>query len=342
MAVAAEVFVSDDTGNRGLQVRGAIVDDCGWKLNRVSDAHISVDPLADDAGLIQLNEMELAVVFSNGTVWQGIPRQVSGGFGKITFGCESVASYFEDAFVMDADRVYNADQLTIASDLVTYGQAASDQDRNIDIGVFAPSGVVRERTYIAEEYPQILDLLINFTNLQDGFDWDIVILPDGRREWTPYYPSKGSRKPAYKLEADRYGKKFINALTSWSKDGINQATDIIVVGAQDEVTGIKARGRWTAPAPTLAKYGRIQKVVNESSVITADWLNDRAQSEGESVLNPIVLPGIAVSGDLFGEVWHGDVLPVRIDYGAIQVDGDYRITELTWKPGGLDLNLQVA
>ena len=342
-----EVFTSDDQGNRSKQVRKAGVTEVTWNLNGIHEAAFGLHPLDEDAGLVQLNVGEIAVVFYDDdgsiiTVWQGVARTFDGSLDALGFHCEHIASYLMQAYVTTVDLVYNdVDQHTIGWNLVQYAQSLADQDRNIVAAAFAPSGVSRTRRYLKEEYPNIFEQLHKFPGLESGYEWDVVVLPDGRREWTPYFPNKGSLKSQYALELDRKGRKFITGLQVRG-DGYNHATDIYVTGATDQATQQKLVGRWTADAQRLTDYGRIQKVLSEGNDESQTWLDNRAAGEGEVAQDPITLPTIHVSHELFGKVWHGDTLPMRVDYGYYQLNGNYRITQLKWLPQSLALQVQEA
>lgn len=343
MALIAEVFVSDDTGNRGKQIRGCQVDSVTWKLNGIHSATVSIHPLLEDAGLILLDEMELAIPIRTKDsdndytyIWQGIPKTKAGNTSRLTFGVEFVSSYLQDAHVTaDVDHV-GVEQMNIQTGLVTLAQAPSDAGRNIAIGAYTGSGVFRERHYKAEEYPNIYELVAAFPELQDGFDWDIEIQSNGSRFFTPYYPRKGSQKDQHRISLDTTGSsEHWRGLQGYTESTVNTYTEVFVTGPNDEATGLKLVGHWLADSATLLKYGRKQGVFSENSEGTdQDWLDARAQQIGEDSLIPEQFPTIGLSDQLFGSLWHGDSFPLVIDYGAIQVNDDFRIMELTITPAG--------
>lgn len=332
MAISTQVYASDDTGNRGKQIRKAVVEKVTWNLNNVHTAEIAIHPLAPDALLVLLDEMELCILFNHSfnEPFQGVPKTTKGDFSKIVFTIESPITYMKDAFIIDTDRVNTGtEQMNIATGLVTYGQALSDQDRNITIGTYTGSGILRTRTYYAEEYKNIFEMLQEFPTLEDGFDWDVIIQPDGARKFTPYYPRKGSHKKQYKVWKGPSGASpFFKGLKNWSEDGQNQYTDQLVTGPVDSVTSLKLRGRWQAAAPEMTRFGRKQNVTADSGAVNQAWLDDEAAALGAFQVEPKILPDIVVSDSLFNLVVVGDSIPVRIDYGRIQVHGDYRIVQI--------------
>lgn len=354
MAVTTRIFTSDSTGNRGIELREVVIDEITWRLNGIHSAKVSAHPLAADASLIKLNEMELTIILGEGfnDIFQGVPRAVDGNLERLTWEVEHISSYLVDAYILDTDKTYNnVEQMNIQTQLVTYAQAATYANRNILIGTYSPSGIARVRNYLAEEYHNIWEVITKFPELEDGFDWDVVTASDGSRRWTPYYPRKGSQKDQYPMWLDTAGmSEWMRGLTKFRIDGYNQNTDVIVTGptikdGAGADTGVKMRGRWTADATTLTKYGRKQVVVSENSTdVTQAWLDDLANSIGASSINPIVVPTIAVSDELFGKLYHGDSFPLHVNYGAIQIAGDFRITEMTLKPpeGIIEIPLQVV
>jgi len=321
------VWLSDSTGDELAELIDLEVDEVEWNLNGIHTAKIGFDPLVFTTDVVHQKELKVQL---GPVIEQFVPRQVDGPLSRLVLSCESLLSWFDWAYITDASRVYNGiDQLTIAWDLIQYAQSLTFQDRNVDAAAFAPSGVLRDRTYDLNEFPCIYDLLTAFPDLQNGFDFDIAIQADGSRLWTPYYPQKGTRKPEYTLELDQLGRRFIVDL-KFKKTGLQQATDFFVTGSTDQNAQTKTYGRWTADNATLTKYSRIQRIMSEGNVPSLAWLNATAEKRGREVQEPVVLPEIIVESSLLGLVVVGDTLPIDIDWGAIQIQGDYRIKSIRW------------
>ncbi len=328
-----DMYTSTNTGDWIKQLNDATLENCSWKLSDYGTATISADPLSPDAiALSALNAVEVQIWLDEQLAWWGIPRRVSGDLTKLSFECEDLLSEFLYSFLTTTDRIYNnLDQKNIMAALVTYAQSLTGQSRNIVVGAFSPSGINRTRNYLVSEYPNIYELIKAFADLKNGLDFGMTLFGDGRREFTMYYPGKGSVKPQYALELDQYGRKNITGLTH-NKDAMGQANDLYLTGELEEVTDIKLVGRWTVA--NFGPYGRRQNVLSEGSVTSVNWLNDRAEAEGIARSLPVNIPEIMVSDSLRGKLVEGDTVPIRVDYGAIQMSGNYQINEVVWEPGG--------
>lgn len=353
MPIETRVIKSSTTGVRAQDLTALHVDSVTWKLNDIHSAKVSVHPLEPNAAQVTLNDMELAIVLGNdfSNIFQGIPVNVSGNVEKITFDLESVISYMDYAYIVDpagGSLSYpNTEQLNIATQLVTYAQAATFADRAIQIGTYSGSGVFRDRTYLGEEYLNIYELLKSFTELDNGFDWDVVIASDGTRRFTPYYPRKGSLKNQYRMDMDKGGmSRWMGGLVDWREGGGENLTDVIFTGPSDPVLNVKMRGRYQAASGAgqpMTKYGRRQRVFSDTAGgATTSWLTAKATAVGLDSLDPHILPKIRVSDELFGLLVIGDSFPLYVDYGRIQIAGEYRVVELTITPdsGWMDVTLQ--
>lgn len=354
MAVSSvDVFRTFWNGSGRKELPGVTVDEVSWVLNQPGSASISVDPLSPDALLILLNEVELQIWMNEHLRHYVVPRTLGGNLSQITFGCEGVLSWFHYATVTEVINNFSIDQLGLAAELVQWAQEQLNGDRNIDIGAYAPSGVFRARPTNPDDFPNVFDLLQEFPTLQNGFDFDVQLFDDGRREFWPYYPSRGQRKPQYALELDQRGRKYVKDLTNYKEDGVSQATDVYATGGTVTVDNpdptpdsqLKVIGHFEDLGVNGSpRYGRMTKVISEGQIIDVGWLDDRAEAEESLRGQPIVTADPVVSEDLFGLIEPGDVLPMRVDYGRIQMMGDYRIMGITWRNSSKDLllNMQPA
>ncbi len=335
-------YVSDKVGDWKVELTDAIIQSFGWKLNDFGVASIAIDPLSPQARQILINEVEIQIWADDILRWWGIPRKVTGNLASVTFTCEEIISYFLDSLLTDRNLDYaGLDQKNIAANLATEAQFKADQNRSIVNAAFTGSGITRDRRYAFNDFPNIYELLQNLPDLQNGLDFSVEIFGDGRREFTTYYPAKGTRKPQYALELDQYGRKHIVDL-NWNRDGMSQANDIFATGKTDASTNLKIVGHFE-DTTSIAKYGRMQDVISEGEVDSVNWLNARAQGEAVARKDPLVVPEVIVSDSLMGLITTGDILPCRVDYGIIQLNGDYRINEINWRESGdMALGLQPA
>lgn len=337
----------DGTGRRELP--GVTVEEVEWALNRPGGATLSVHPLHVDATYILLNESEIQIWFDDDIRHYVVPRGMGGGTEGVQFNCEGVLSWMQYAFLTTTINEFNEEQFNLAANLINRAQTGANSDRNIDIGVHAGSGIFRGRPTQADDYPNIYDLLQEFPKLYQGFDFDIKLYGDGRREFWCYYPNKGSRKPQYALEFDQRGRKFVEGIEEYKRDGFNQATQVYNTGGTvtqdnpdpDPDTQFKVVGHYEdLTANGSPRFGRMTKVMSDGQIIDLGWLNDRAQEEEILRGEPVTTATVVVSENLLGLIETGDVLPCRIDYGAIQMQGDFRIMNMKWRNSSRNIALQ--
>lgn len=358
-----DVFKTDLDGTDRRELANVSVDQVKWTLNGAGGADVSCDPLEPSASHIQLDESELQI-WMNGTYSHCVlPRTIGGSTQRVTYNCEGLMSEFHDAVVttppigglfpenLPVLHWTGQEQFNIAVQLIDWWQAQPNCDRRIEYGFFTASGIFRSRTFYQDAAENIWDALQEFPKLHQGFDFDIVLLGDGRREFTPYYPNKGTRKAQYVLSFDQRGRKYVEGIEGWKRSAVNLATDVYNTGGsvtQDNPDPtpderFKIVGHYEDAAGS-AQYRRRTKVISSGQIIDLGWLNDRAQEEELLRGQPITTGDLAVSEELFGLITTGDVLPVNVDYGVIQMKGDFRIMEITWRKdkANLLLSLQPA
>lgn len=349
--IDAFIRALDGTGRRELtQVQ---VEEVDWVLNQEGGAKISVDPLDADALRILLNESEIELWFDDNIRHFVVPRGCGGNTDRLTFECEGLLSWFHYAYFTD-DVINNfaTDQFNLAFNLVEWVQAQLNGDRRIASAAVPGSGIFRARPTMgggaSGDYPNVYDLLQELPRLYQGYDFDIVLFNDGRREFTPYYPSKGTRKPQYALEFDERGRKFVEGLEGYKEDGFQQGTDVYNTGGTitdtttEPDTQLKIVGHYEdTTASGSPKYGRMTKVMSDGQIIDLGWLTDRAQEEEILRGQPVTTANIVVSENLLGLIETGDILPCRINYGRIKMNGDYKIINIKWRNGSRNLLLGV-
>ncbi len=357
-----DVFWTDLSGNNRKELVGATVEEVTWALNRPGHAKISFDPLSPDAAMIELSLCELQI-WINESLALGhcvVPRGVSGNTEKIVFEAEGLLSYFEYAYFSTYDGTgiippdtpllhWSAqDQFYIAVQMVEWAQSQPNGDRRIDTGSFGASGVFRSRTVFRDSFENVYDALQEFPKLYQGFDFDVRLYDDGRREFWPYYPTKGSYKPEYRLELDQRGRRFVETISSWKESTLNQATQIYNTGGTitDTVAEPDVQYKVVGHYEDLTvdgspKYGRLTKVISSGQIIDLGWLNARAHEEELLRGEPVTMLNLTVSSQLLGLISTGDVLPINIDFGRIQVKGNYRIMQITWNNAAQALALSL-
>lgn len=331
-----KVVVVDRLGNWIQEVEDAAVNSIKWELNRPGEATIVYHPLATGASDIHLVKRELQIWMDDELVWWGVPWRRNGGVRGLAVQCEGLMSLFTKRFVDRSTLFYTSlDQLAIAWDLLRYAQdntIAPNRDFHISSAEFLPSGHARSRNYERNEHANILDLLEAFTKLDDGFDYDLVVYGDGRREWTPYYPKKGVVRDEFRMEYHEDGERGI-ADFAFAEDAVGIATEAYATGGSEGEVKFEQRYEDVLAS---AEYGVMQKVVSEGSQKDVGWLLERATKEVKTFKNPVITPQITAANvpmRLFGQISVGDWLPMGINYGSIIVGGYYRIKTITWTPG---------
>lgn len=330
------LFVTDRNGNRFTSLPQATLEEVTWELTEAGSFAFSIDPLAEGAREIRLIEREVQIWADGQIIHWGVPWSCDGGSNGLTFQCEGVLSLLTKRYVDRASMDYwSVDQFSIAWDLLSYAQSEANQahrELNISASNFSPSGVPRSPRYNREEHPNILDLLREFTEMSNGFEYDIVLSPDGtKRYWTPYYPRKGSFKPEFHMrhEVD----KARNILDfSYVEDGKQILTHAYVTGGSNG--DIRFEQNYEDVAAS-AQFGVMQEVISDGSEKDVGWLLDKAISEVSRRKEPLVqteITSVTTDNLKLGDVVTGDWVPVTIDLGRIQASDSYRVKTVQWTP----------
>lgn len=296
-------------GLRGLYTEGLEVDsskldeDHPFDIWHRHEATVFVPPGATELVVAQLEA-------ANGlTVWDDV---------AVTF---SEGLYW--------DRI---DQAKIIGDLALHAQDPAFGKTYANIHWAGDSwltGVRRSLDAPFDEHPNVWDLVSSFTELADGVDVSADITPD-RRYIRVDYPRKGSTRPNIGLELGRNLASF-----AWAFQGDNASSAVIVLGDGDG----SDREEASAIDPTAFAGGiTLEEVFRAPEGTETVALGEVAAERLEVVKRPETLAvstypfGPELQRDLFGRVWVGDVVPVRIRRGVFGVTGDYRVVRLTLTP----------
>jgi hypothetical protein len=361
--VDVDVFLTSLAGTNRRELTGLAVDEVKWTLNGSGGAKITCLPLEASAAYIVLDECELQIWMNGVYSHCVIPRTVGGNTQQVSYECEGLLSELHDGVVttpplgglfpqnLPVLHWTGQEQFNIALELLDWWQSQPNCDRRIDPAFVTASGVFRSRTFYQDAAENLWDAFQEFPKLYLGFDFDIVLFGDGRREFTPYYPNKGSRKAQYLLSFDERGKRYVENIEGWKRSALNVATDVYNTGGNvtqdnpdptpDET--FKIVGHYEDAAAS-AQYRRKTKVISSGQIIDLGWLNDRAREEEVIRGKPLTTGEIAVSESLFGLITTGDALPVNVDYGVMQIKGEFGIMEITSRKdkANLLLSLQPA
>lgn len=338
-----QVFVTQDkgTGDRHLLPDVSIVS-VETELNGVGSAEIAFNPLAENATQVLLSERELEIQDGDDMVYVGTLRDLEGDSTALTAKSDGLFDYFRFRFVLTGNEVFtDIEQLTIASSLVTYaqddGQQGTNADLNIGIAGFAASGITRSREYTSERKHNLFEALSEFPTLEQGFDMEIVCLPNGQRTWTPYYPYKGDELD-FTLE---YGIDITGY--SYRESARKQATKVAATGGiAEQVNGERIKQEYThEDAVASARYGVHVAVLPSGARSDIPWLTARAIGAVNTRKHVIQVPEVTLNN---AHIWRhelrvGDSVGVRIDHGRVQVASTLRIKKIQWLPPTDELKL---
>lgn len=339
----AVLIVTDLAGVRKGELTHASLESCEWELNAPGGASISINPLEAQAALLKVNECEVQVWIDEEYRHCVIPRTIQGNAKRCTFQCDGLLGEFDYRHINNSlsygaagpPAVY-MEQFQIAWNIIAYAQAGANRDLRIVSAAWTPTGVGRLRKYDWFDHTNILEELKKFPEATNGFDMDIVLFADGRREWTPYYPGKGTFRANLALE---WGRNVVDF--SYTKDGKDQGTKTYVSGGSEGDVHFEQNYE---DAVLSAQYRQRERIVSEGQESDLPYLLDRAQEETATLGKPIVLPDLTVRDipaagglpaiKLDGVLQTGDVVPINVQHGVCDMVGNYRITKIVRQKGG--------
>jgi hypothetical protein len=362
--MSVDLILTDRFGTRLTALPHASLEECIWELNKPGSVNVEINPLRKEAELIELNKTEIQVWIDGVYRHCVVPRDCSGSAKKIQFQCEGILGYLATRHINDSltygDPGQTADptadpplpyipptyveQLQIGWNLISYAQTGANKDFRIDSAPWAPSGHGRLRRWNWWEHKEILNELQSFNEVDDGFDFDIVLFGDGHREWTPYYPSKGTHRYNLVLE---WGRNVVDF--SFQEEGKNQGTFTYCTGGSANNVHFEQHYE---DAALSAEYGVQEKIISNGSELDVNELLDEAREDVRTYGRPIQVPDLTVKDipakngmpaiKLDGVLATGDIVPVRINHGRCKMNGDYRIVKINRKKQGqLVLSLNV-
>lgn len=354
-----ELELRTRTGAAVASLPDAKLESVSWELNGLGqlDFAMSQDDPKISTPLLVEHEVRCIIEGVNNP-WQGPIWQDDEDPKKVKFQANGVESYLTRRHIDFSSLVFDDvadgyEQLQIGWALMAYAQGQSvaqagnrtfpSKSFDVTAANYAASGRKRLRKYLRNEHAEILGLLQEFNSLRDfttgeidGFDWEIICYLDGRREWTPYYPMKGSLKAQYALE---YGRNVTDF--SVSADGKGLTTKTYCTGASNGDIKIEANYEDVVASD---RYSQMVSIIDSSDQADPATLESKARTYTEEYKRPLVVPelkAVQVPVDLLGKISTGDRLPVRIERGRTQIDDIYRVGKIEWKvrPNVLELTL---
>lgn len=231
----------------------------------------------------------------------------------------------EVALVMDEKSAFiDVDQSRIVKGIVEHAQDIDYGKSDLNIDTSCPlTGVNRTRRYFHAEHQIIAEALDEFPTLWDGIDTHMEITPD-KRTFTTYYKRKGSRRGNHVLEMGRNIETF-----SVAYDGEQIANSIYILGDGEGADREEGGARSGQDGEPVTLGGLIlEKAYNARPNTKVRTLDAQALMGLKRYQEPVVIPSVTTyegAGRLIGVLNVGDTVPLRIDWGYIQVNDDYRI-----------------
>jgi len=214
-----------------------------------------------------------------------------------------------------------ADVADIVAGIVLYAQdlgpfTHGKSDLNIDTAGAATS-VMKSIAYQHAEHRNIADAILEY--VRNGIvDIDIEITTT-TRTFTTYSPRKGSL----------YGTTLVLdtnlADMTWSSDGANAASSVVVLGPGD------GPDRPEGGASDPAAFGglTLEHIEQASDDVLIGELDTRAQAILDVLARPQILEVTGYPAGFIGGVDTGDTVTVDFAHGHVDVDGTYRIVAMS-------------
>lgn len=214
----------------------------------------------------------------------GVPWRMRGDRYNHFIECQGIASYLERRFIEDTLAYGGTEQMLLGWNLIDYTQTNLGSF-GITQATYTGSGQLRDRTYLKDEHRNIADILYEWFDTINGFEWAIECYGDGRKEYTPYYPRRGTLRPELVLE---YGRNIVDY--RYSKEADRMVTRFIMTGA----------GEGDAkPEVTVSDWALFFDGVNDSVTITDQAWLDFNYNENFSIEFDFHLPSSATGTGSF-------------------------------------------
>lgn len=279
---------------------------------------------------------EVWVVRAGQVVWAGPLWTVDEDEDRITFGALSLEVYLSDWVLYqtletsgypseDASgpvpgaTVVSRDQHLLVKALVDHGQALAGGDRRIDTSTVSASGVLRDRQYAVWEGYDVLTLVRNLSEVDNGPDWWI----DPASRQLQLASRRGMRRPATVFN-DRNVRRFARR-----RDRGELATEIVGIGVGYDQSTLRENRADTA---AMARSGRIRKTYVNKQIGRRETLRAVAarQLRVRSTVPDLLAVTVATDEPPLFSYELGD--EVRIHYRS-----DYRPVDVFRRVVGVDV-----
>ncbi|HVM07190.1 MAG TPA: hypothetical protein VM345_01905 [Acidimicrobiales bacterium] len=214
------------------------------------------------------------------------------------------------------------DQTKIAKRIAEFVQDPTFGKDNVGILTDCPlSGVERERHYQFADHTNALQALVEFTEMENGFDIEV---DPADRTFRTHYPFKGADRtgtvtltpPAAADDSDQC------LLQRWRYAGDQAASGVVVLGEGDGPD----REEGGAADPTAFDGRTIELVTTPRATAAIDTLDEIASRELVDRLRPEIVEIAVLDPTFVALLKTGDVVTVTVDWGIVQCSGAWRIT----------------
>lgn len=270
MVVETRLVTQPRGGGEYLEEFPAEVIRYSYRLNRPGSIEFTL-PL-DHAKTLRSNVEEgvheAVVIRNEAVVWVGpiltIEEIDTPSSRVLSIRGEGLMGYMRRWHITSTLTFSNTEQLDIARSLISHHQNKAGGDFAIDTGSEA-SGVLRDRVYHGFELKNVYDALIQLSEVNNGFDFQI---DPATRHFVPYYPRRGIRDASIVFD-ERNIRDY-----SRRRDHTSQASQVYAVGA-GEGDDMLVANRQSSTA--VARYGLLQAITSHKDVTNASTLNAHAQ-----------------------------------------------------------------
>ena len=248
---------------------------------------------------------------------------------QVELHCPIGTVFWDEVSLTRNDRLFYNEvaQEAILFDVVQHAQdpVFGKSDLNIGFAAAPITNINRTREYPFFNRRLISDIIDEFSTIWDGVDWSIETSPT-QRLFAPWFPMKGTRRPAQAL----VGGRNIASL-SIANDGEQLANRYVVMSDGGGTGSSREEAIGTRGEPDVVLEASIN-AVPESPLDSLEGQLQRALRFGKDATIPTLTTYEGVGSQLLGQVSTGDVVPVSVVYGSLALQGEYRIVALTWNP----------
>lgn len=240
-------------------------------------------------------------------IWGGIiwKRRYAGGTTSISLQGESFESIGKRRLIRTNEYFAAVDQFQILRTLWQHMQAVPGGNIGITFPTYVPSGVVRDRTYMAIDMKQVLEASQQLGAVINGFDWRIRV----------YYDVDGSRKKEMVTSYPKLGVPVVGTPLLWEYPG-NMLSYDVSEDSDSAATRYYAIGAGEPPDTLIAQW-------DQTSDLASGWPLLEGDSSYKDVSIPATLQGHAT------EDGNTHRPPVTVITVTVRSDEDPYITDYT-------------